>query len=470
MPAADRAANLSSSVRGAFLLIVLLAAFVAVAVAGSLWLHGRLDDAAALQRSLVDAQQQIDEVIRVQLEEENGLRGYLASGQSYFLEPYLANADRFSIGLEDFRRGTASLGISGMASSLAEMRSLHETWQRMVARPLIGDPHRRDALTRETLGKVLVDQLRGDANRVHELLQERLERAQVDLNRCINEALLGGLAAIALFAAGGVWFVASRAKMLSKIERERSIVETLQGAFRTDLDRLPGSRIGTAYLSADADSAVGGDLYDVRRIDDARGLVIVADVSGKGLEAAVNTAFVKYAMRTLAFTDADPAAILTSFNRLFLETIRDPSIFVVAFVGIIDVDQADFRYASAGHAGAFLRRAGQVVQLEVTGPIVGLAESPGYENRTLPLLAGDLLVLATDGLTEARDAGGNILDDAGAMALLRATSADPQACADELAGAVRRMSAGAPRDDLALLVIAIDGKTAPCARPSEAAA
>jgi hypothetical protein len=56
------------------------------------------------------------------------------------------------------------------------------------------------------------------------------------------------------------------------------------------------------------------------------------------------------------------------------------------------------------------------------------------------------------------------------MALLRATSADPQACADELAGAVRRMSAGAPRDDLALLVIAIDGKTAPCARPSEAAA
>jgi serine phosphatase RsbU (regulator of sigma subunit) len=470
MLAADRTANRSSSVPSALLLVALLAAFVAIAVVSSLRIFNQLDDAASLQRTLVDAQQQVDEVIRVQLEEETGLRGYLASGQTYFLEPYLANADRYSIALDDFRRSTQSLGISEMASSIAEMRSLHETWQREVAHPLVRHPHSRDALTRQTLGKVLVDQLRGDANRVHDLLQKRLERTQNELKRRINEAFLGGLAAIAVFVFVAAAFVLSRTKMLSKIARERSIVETLQGAFRTDLDRLPGSRIGTAYLSADADSAVGGDLYDVRRIDDARGLVIVADVSGKGLEAAVNTAFVKYSMRTLAFSNADPAAILTSFNQLFLETIRDPSIFVVAFVGIIDVDRAAFRYASAGHAGAFLRRDGQVVQLDVTGPIVGLAESSVYENRTQPLLTGDLLVLATDGLTEARDAQGNLLDDSGAMALLRETSADPQSCADELVGAVRRMSKGAPRDDLALLVIAIDGKSAAGVRSNEAAA
>ncbi|MGP6157612.1 MAG: PP2C family protein-serine/threonine phosphatase [Vulcanimicrobiaceae bacterium] len=454
----------------ALLLVALLAAFVAVAVLSSLRIYNQLDDAATLQRTLVDAQQQVDEVIRVQLEEENGLRGYLASGQTYFLEPYLANADRYSIALDDFQRRTKSLGITEMASSIAEMRSLHETWQHEVAHPLVTQPHARNALTRETLGKILVDQLRGDSNRVHDLLQMRLEQAQRQLRQRINEAFFGGIAAIGLFAFIAAAFVASRAKMLSKIDRERSIVETLQGAFRTDLDQLPGSRIGTAYLSADADSAVGGDLYDVRRIDDARGLVIVADVSGKGIEAAVNTAFVKYSMRTLAFTNADPAAILTSFNQLFLETIRDPSIFVVAFVGIIDVDRAAFQYASAGHAGAFRRRGDQVVQLDVTGPIVGLAESTVYENRTLPLATGDLLVLATDGLTEARDAEGNLLDDSGAMALLRQTSADPQTCADELVGAVRRMSKGAPRDDLALLVIAIDDKSAAGARSKEAAA
>jgi serine phosphatase RsbU (regulator of sigma subunit) len=468
MLAADRTANRRSSVRGALLLVALLAAVVAVAVVSSLRIYNQLDAAATLQRTLVDAQQKVDDVIRVQLEEETGLRGYLASGQTYFLEPYLANADQYSIALDDFRRSTLTLGIPEMASSIAEMRSLHETWQREVAQPLVRRPHARDALIRQTLGKVLVDQLRADSVRVHDLLQRRLERAQNDLRHRINEAFLGGIAAIGLFALIAAGFVSWRLKLLSKIARERSIVETLQGAFRTDLDRLPGSRIGTAYLSADADSAVGGDLYDVRRIDDARGLVIVADVSGKGIDAAVNTAFVKYSMRTLAFTNPDPASILTSFNQLFLETIRDPSIFVVAFVGIIDMDRAAFHYASAGHAGAFLRRDGQVVQLDVTGPIVGLAESFGFENRTLPLHTGDLLVLATDGLTEARDAGGNLLDYSGAMALLRETSADPQACADELVGAVRRMSKGAPRDDLALLVIAIDGK-ATAVRSSEAA-
>jgi sigma-B regulation protein RsbU (phosphoserine phosphatase) len=246
--------------------------------------------------------------------------------------------------------------------------------------------------------------------------------------------------------------------MLAVIDRESSIVETLQGAFRTDLDALPGSRIGTAYISADSDAAVGGDLYDVRRLDEHRGLVMVADISGKGIQAAVNTAFVKYSMRTLALSHEDPGDILGRFNSIFLDTVRDPNLFVVAFVGVLDVAALTLTYASAGHSGAYLRRAGTVRRLDVTGPIVGLDAAFGYKTRRLPLARGDLLVLATDGLSEARDAEGTLLEDEGAMDLLVHTSLDPQDCADELVAAVRSRGGGTLHDDLALLVIGIDGK------------
>jgi len=266
------------------------------------------------------------------------------------------------------------------------------------------------------------------------------------------------LTSILVFGVVSISFVSSRQHMLATIDRERSIVETLQGAFRTDLDILPGSRIGTAYISADRDAAVGGDLYDVRRIDGTRGLVIVADISGKGIQAAVNTAFVKYSMRTLARAHDDPAQILYNFNKIFLDTIADPNLFVVAFVGVLDARNATLQYASAGHAGAYLRRGGDVRQLDVTGPIVGLDASFDYETRRLELVKGDLLVLATDGLSEARDGTGSLLEDVGAMELLRDASQDPQSCADELVAAVRLRSGGVVHDDLALLVIGIDGQ------------
>jgi serine phosphatase RsbU (regulator of sigma subunit) len=78
----------------------------------------------------------------------------------------------------------------------------------------------------------------------------------------------------------------------------------------------------------------------------------------------------------------------------------------------------------------------------------------------LQLASRDLLLVATDGLTEARDRSGRVLDDAGAMKLLETAPSDPQACADELARAVRRRSGGRILDDLALLVVGIDADEA----------
>ncbi len=123
---------------------------------------------------------------------------------------------------------------------------------------------------------------------------------------------------------------------------------------------------------------------------------------------------------------------------------------------MFDCERSLLTYTSAGHAGAWLRRGSFVDVLEVTGPIVGLDASFEYASRTIRLDDGDLVVLATDGLTEARTPEGEMLEADGAAALVRAAPSDPQACADSLIAAVRTMGGGVLNDDLALVAIAVD--------------
>ncbi len=435
----------------------LLVAIVAVAIAISVRIYTQLDSAAILERTLIAAQADLDQIVQAQVDQQNGIRGYIATGESGFLVHYRSDDAQFAKGLEQFERAMRRLGDPQTISIVSEMHALHASWTADVAEPLIRDRSAKNVKTHSLLGTIDVDQLLGDSSRVSRLLQGRLAATQAELKRRIDEALFGGIASIVVFGFVSIVFVTSRVAMQGEIDRERSIVETLQGAFRNDTASLPGARVGAAYLSAERDGAVGGDLYDVRRLDARRGLVLLADVSGKGIPAAVNTAFVRYSIAALARHTGDPAVLLADFNAMFHETVADPNLFVVTFVGVLE-DGRTLTYASAGHAGAYLRRAGAVRQLEVTGPIVGMDASSQYESRTLALEPGDILVLATDGLSEARDRAGAFLGDDGAMAMLAASPArEPQAIADELVAGIRERGTGELADDLALLVLAIEG-------------
>lgn len=447
-----------SNRRGALTLGALLLFALVIALLTAFGIYRQLDSSAALQRTLSRAEQTLDSVLRLQLQEDNGLRGYLATNDESYLSPYVTAVDSFDQAITRLKDATAPLDIRELEAAFDEMRQLNREWIEQVARPLLERPRTANkSRDLQKIGKVLSDQVQADATGVRALLDEREQKAQRDLKVHINQTLGVALGLIILFGTFGIVFVGSRARMLAQIDRERGITETLQGAFRTGWDELAGTRVGTAYISATRDVSVGGDLFDVRRLGEGRALLIVADVSGKGIEAAVNTAFVKYSIRALAVSDPNPAHILGAFNRVFLDTIKNPSLFVVCFVGILDIPKMELEYASAGHAGAFLRRGGNVTQLDVTGPIIGLDPSFGYETRTLQLLRGDLILLATDGLTEARDRKGRLLEDTGAMRLLGEGPREPQACADSLVTRVRTLTGGTVEDDLAILVVAIDG-------------
>ena len=210
-----------------------------------------------------------------------------------------------------------------------------------------------------------------------------------------------------------------------------------------------------AHLSAGSHLAVGGDVFDVYRLSNTLALVLIADVSGKGVDAAVLTAFIKFTIRGIALRRRDPGAILAEFNTAFSQTVENPYLFVSMFVGVLDTETFQLRYASAGHDSAFMRRSnGGVQQLAVTGPVLGVMEEP-FGTKSVVMEDGDTLVLATDGLTEARKRTGEQLRETGAMDLIEHASVEPQLLADELVAQVRALGGNHLRDDLAILAIRV---------------
>jgi len=239
--------------------------------------------------------------------------------------------------------------------------------------------------------------------------------------------------------------------------REHRVADMLQSAFLTDIpDRLPGLALGSNYMAGLEESQVGGDYYDAFRLPDGRVALVIADVSGKGLNAAVQTATVKYSLRAFAAEAAAPGLVMTRLNRLLCgDSSGLGDHFVTLFYAVFEPATGRLAWTSAGHETMLLKRAGGGSDLlEANGPILGVADHT-YAQATDFMGPGDALILYTDGLTEARGAGSReMLDLAGVRALVE--SVPPEAGAGALAArlqeAAKQWTGGRPQDDMALMV------------------
>jgi serine phosphatase RsbU (regulator of sigma subunit) len=256
----------------------------------------------------------------------------------------------------------------------------------------------------------------------------------------------------ALFAVVALLFVMVQGRLRRRIEEGRSLVERLQRAFISSRRELRNVDAGSVLISATRGSNVGGDVYDLFTFDKRRGMFMVADVSGKGIDAAVDTALIKYSLRTLLREDGDPGRALSKFGSLYAQSAENPETFVVIFLGVIDLDTGTVRYASAGHEPAWVTFGQNVRSLPPTGPIVGIDADADYDTRTILLRPGDGIVVSTDGLTESRDPQGELLGADGVARWLGEIDGDAQTVADTIVERLRDRSAGIA-DDLAILVV-----------------
>ena len=147
---------------------------------------------------------------------------------------------------------------------------------------------------------------------------------------------------------------------------------------------------------------VGGDFYDLFRIDDNRVGFVIADVSGKGIPAAIFMAVSRTLIRATGIRGGSPADCITYSNKLLAQDSVD-CMFVTVFYGIIDVNTGEVTYCNAGHNPPYiLKHKGDISPLPMsTDPMAGAIDGITYHEGTLKLEKGDALVMFTDGVTEA---------------------------------------------------------------------
>jgi sigma-B regulation protein RsbU (phosphoserine phosphatase) len=201
--------------------------------------------------------------------------------------------------------------------------------------------------------------------------------------------------------------------------------------------------------------SVGGDYYDVIPLDGDRLALCVADVSGKGMPAALLMANLQATIRSQALADAAPAECVRRSNRLLFHS-TDARRFATCFYGLLDLRTGALRYANAGHDRPLLvRRDGARVPLDTGGLILGMIEDESYEEAAITLEPGDLLLLFSDGITESFSPLDRLFGMEGLEATVaRARHGSAQEIVDAIMGAVSEHASGrAQTDDMTLVAL-----------------
>ncbi len=174
---------------------------------------------------------------------------------------------------------------------------------------------------------------------------------------------------------------------------------------------IPGVSYAVTYKLAAGD--VGGDIVDVYHFDNDSVAFSIADIEGKGTQAAVHAALIKYGLRAYCSQGLNPERVLRELDRLYLEnnTFERVDSFASVFFGLVDPSRRLMHYASAGHEPALMIYPnGRSVVLEPTAPIIGVFDDQHhlFKQRYIELEPGTLFVASTDGVTEARNAQGEL--------------------------------------------------------------
>ena len=262
-----------------------------------------------------------------------------------------------------------------------------------------------------------------------------------------------GFAAL-LFSLGYVALqrVYANERRLLSIDNELAIARRIQTLI------LPGGnpelsnlRIAAAYSPM---TAVAGDFYDFIHVDQNRVGILVADVSGHGVPAALIASMIKVALQSILPSAHDPAEILRGLNRVLSGQLHDQ--FVTASYLWIDTEKYIARYSAAGHPPLLRWRGDKLERIESNGMIFGVTSEPDYPVCEMTISPGDRFLLYTDGVTEPENAHGVPFGDYKLEQVIRKNKSLSQSeLMDQLLFEIRQWqpSSMVQQDDITLIVI-----------------
>jgi PAS domain S-box-containing protein len=356
-------------------------------------------------------------------------------------------------------QGREMVGLpEDQAQPLREAR-VAEGWRVLSADGTTPVPDEELPLTRAAL--------RGETLSGQELVVERSDGGRVNViasARPIRDEAGRVVAGIASWQDVGPLKEAQR-RLEAALRRERFVTDLLQRALLPGrMASFQGYEASAAYVPANDEHLVGGDLYDLFPAANGQIGIVLGDVSGKGVEATALAAATRSTLRAFLCEDPSPGTAMTRGNAVLCPQFAQTEAFVTVFLGALDPATGKLRYASAGHCPAFLQRPqGGITLTEPLDVMLGALPETAFREAEVRLEPGDRLVLYTDGLEDARR-GAELFGPEGITAAL---STHPGCSADDcvrmLLGAATDYAAGRLSDDTAVLVLQRDPVPPPSA-------
>lgn len=256
-------------------------------------------------------------------------------------------------------------------------------------------------------------------------------------------------------------FVADAKQAQTRLELERRAQEVIdqeetapkRWAARLAPDELPditGFEVGRVYQAGTG--LMAGDFYDLFRVAPTRVAAVIGDVTGHGIEPSITAFQAKYLLRTFLKQYRDPAQALEELNAQMGAMDRGEE-FISLCVVVFDTEAGTLRFASAGHPPAWLWHEREVSPLRATGPLLMLDPKGTYYSREIGLDEGDMALLYTDGLAEARNGDQLFGEDRIATIMRRDPGASPDVLCKSLLEAARDFAEGPIEDDVAILAV-----------------
>ena len=404
-----------------------------------------LVDASKILNSTLDLDRLLELILEVATREMGADRGtvYLLDKQAGELRARIAQGVETRI-----LRVKVGQGISGQVAATGEAIRIPDAYQ---------DPRfaqNFDAKSGYRTRNMLCTPIRNKTGEIIGVIQllNKIEGTFEIVDEIFLQALTVHVA-IALENAKLHAEVVDQQRIRTELELGRQIQQNLL--------RPPPSKWHRYRLAARAETCyeVGGDFYDFLPISNSTLWVIIADVSGKGISAALVMSTIQASLRALLVGVHSFERLLEQMN----EMVRDftgGSIYLTLFLALLDSESKRMHYINAGHnPPALVRANGKVEMLEEGGTVLGLLPHVRYSRAQVNLHKGDVLVLYTDGVAEATNAAGDMF---GLEALARSVeaarpNATPESVLARIVADVREFSEGTPQgDDQTLVVICPD--------------
>lgn len=246
----------------------------------------------------------------------------------------------------------------------------------------------------------------------------------------------------------------------ARLFAERTMVARIlqQALLPPSLPEIPGMQVSARYRTGESNLDVGGDFYDVFMQPDGSWSFVVGDVTGKGSVAAAITGLVRHTVRAVSEVGSPPSEVLRRTNHAMMGQVDDSRFCTAALFHVrVSPGLVSVRLASGGHPPPFLLRLdGEVRPLECMGTMLGVVPDPDFDDLDVAMGPGDVIVLYTDGVTEARRGDEEFGEDGIAEVLRTCVGRSAGTIADRLARAVHTFADDpAAADDTAVLVLRV---------------